>query len=73
VTLVFFGPECYNKCSGAAVVEGRAREEDLTLDEQACVDCCASKFLEVRHDLVLACIAFLGAFHFRDHTMHMLH
>mmetsp|Transcript_12426 Transcript_12426/g.30466 ORF Transcript_12426/g.30466 Transcript_12426/m.30466 type:complete len:110 (-) Transcript_12426:35-364(-) len=40
--------QCYDFCNAQTVVEGRTRGEDLTLDEQACVDCCAAKFLEAQ-------------------------
>uniref|UniRef100_A0A6T8GYQ5 Mitochondrial import inner membrane translocase subunit n=1 Tax=Hemiselmis andersenii TaxID=464988 RepID=A0A6T8GYQ5_HEMAN len=42
--MVRMNRQCYEKCSAALMERG----EDLSLDETACIDCCAAKFLEAQ-------------------------
>mmetsp|Transcript_9201 Transcript_9201/g.14545 ORF Transcript_9201/g.14545 Transcript_9201/m.14545 type:complete len:109 (+) Transcript_9201:159-485(+) len=40
--------QCFDKCCAADVVEGRARDDELSLDDERCLERCASKFMQVQ-------------------------
>lgn len=40
--------QCYQKCMNQRIVDGIDRSEDLSLDDEKCVESCAAKFLAVQ-------------------------
>ena len=37
--------QCYEKCLSNAISEGIARDDELSLDDERCIENCASKFI----------------------------
>mmetsp|Transcript_66000 Transcript_66000/g.137476 ORF Transcript_66000/g.137476 Transcript_66000/m.137476 type:complete len:109 (+) Transcript_66000:222-548(+) len=50
--------QCYQKCMAAAVVDGSARSDELSLDDEKCLESCAVKFVATQN---LVGEAFLSA------------
>ena len=37
--------QCYEKCLSNAIIEGKTRDDDLSLDDEKCIENCAFKFI----------------------------